>query len=99
MGSTITGNAGASANGQIVTLVPVDSRGALLVTNGVPSVPQQNIVGTNGGNASGVYSFSGLAAGYYNLSIASSGSSAPWPITQVLTQNNIYVDGSSTYHL
>ncbi len=101
-GSTINGSAGASANGAIVTAVPVDSRGALLVTNGVPVLPTQNIVGSGGGNSSGLYSLTNLAKGNYVIKIAPpqpnpSGAVAPWPQTQVLTTPYISVDGSSTY--
>jgi hypothetical protein len=98
MGSTISGNAGASSNGALVTLVPVDIRGVIIGT------PIQNIVGTNGGNASGVYSFAGLAKGYYLLQIAPaqpnpSGAPAPENQTQVMTQPQMLVDGSSAYNI
>lgn len=91
MASTINGNAGAGANGAIVTATLLDSRGAILGT------PQQTVVGANG-----AYSFSGLVAGTYLLKIAPpqpnpSGAVAPLLQTQVITQPLITVDGSSTY--
>lgn len=96
-GSTINGNAGASASGAIVTAVPVDIRGALLTANGVPVLPQQAVV-----SSTGAYSFALLNAGYYLLKIAPqqsnpSGASAPANPVQPMTQAQLYVDGVSTY--
>ena len=90
-GSTINGSAGAAANGAIVTAVPVDIRGAITGT------PQQAVV-----SSTGTYSFSGLTVGYYLLKIAPpqpnpSSAAAPENPVQVMTQAQLYVDGSTTY--
>jgi hypothetical protein len=90
-GSTINGNCGAAQVNSIVTLVPIDARGAITGT------PQQAQV-----SSTGAYTFSGLASGTYTMRISSpapnpSSAVAPWPQTQVLTMPIITVDGSSTY--
>lgn len=91
-GSTINGNAGAAASGALVYAQQVDSRGALL------GVPQPAVVG-----ATGAYTFSGLAAGTYNIDVVPQPNSpnavAPLIRTATLTVPNITVDGSSTYNI
>ena len=84
MSSTINGNAGtaAYAASASVSLIPVDSRGALTGT------PVQAAV-----SSTGAYQFLGVAKGYYNLTLIP----AQLGGEPTLVQNNIYCDGTSTY--